>query len=86
MNQEFKVHRLNPVGIKKSEEIAETFDSALFRLDQICHPGRHMSIVRTKLEEACFFAKKSMAEEAINQLPSEQSGSSTMAHGATTKS
>lgn len=33
--------------------------------------GREFAIVMTKLEEACFFAKKAMALQPENQLPKE---------------
>lgn len=67
MNKEFEVHLLNPTGVKKAKEIAEVFDSALTALEELCVTGREFSLVRTKLEEACFFAKKSMACDSKNQ-------------------
>lgn len=70
MNKEFEVHMLTEEGKKKAREIAEAFDVCLKTIinlreqDDGCIPpqGRYISIVRTKLEEACFFAKKDMAE------------------------
>lgn len=66
MYQEFKVHILTEEGKRKAEKIAEAFDECLYKLIDLRggdeNPSRYMSLVRTKLEEACFFAKKDMAE------------------------
>ena len=64
---EFKVHMLNDDGIKKAHSIREVFDECLTKLSDLCGAGREFSIVKTKLEESCFFAKKSMANQEINQ-------------------
>lgn len=66
-NAEFKVHILNEQGIEKAIKIRNVFDVALNSLLHLCTPGRELSIAKTKLEEACFFAKKSMASQEINQ-------------------
>lgn len=64
----FKVHRLNEEGLKKAEFIAETFDTCLTRLRILCPEAcREFSLVKTNLEEACFFAKKAMANDPVNQ-------------------
>ena len=68
MNKEFKVHILTTSGIEKARELATIFDDLLCRLTEgYCPNNREFSIVKTKLEEACFFAKKSMAID--NQIP-----------------
>lgn len=67
MNHEFAVHRLNDEGMKKAKLIAESFDGLAKTLSIVCNDGREMSICRTKLEEACFFAKKAMAIDLSNQ-------------------
>lgn len=64
----FQFHRLNEGGIAKAKKIAEDFDELLQRLAKNCAAGREWSIVRTKLEEASFFAKKAMANDPQNQL------------------
>jgi len=65
---EFQVHVLNGVGIDKAREIADGFSAFLENLETVCgDAGREMAIVRTKLEEACFFAKKAMASRPVNQ-------------------
>lgn len=78
MNQEFQVHLLNPKGIEKAKAIASAFDELLEKLftltsqeDKSVAPvrSREMSIVRLHLEEACFFAKKAMANILENQKP-----------------
>ena len=69
MNQMFAVHMLNESGKTKAVAIAEAFDSLLASLvsDGGCGDGREFSICKTKLEEACFFAKKAMASKPENQ-------------------
>jgi len=67
MFSEFEVHKLNEAGIAKAVHIAGDFSSLLGSLTTVCPEGREMSIVRTKLEEASFFAKKAMAKQAENQ-------------------
>ena len=62
MKKEFEVHMLTTTGIKKAHELAVISDALLTRItDDYCPNTREFSIVKTKLEEACFFAKKSMA-------------------------
>lgn len=67
MNSEFEVHILNEEGIQSAKDIAFLFDEFLEKLKPYCCAGRELSIVRTKLEEASFFAKKSMAMNPLNQ-------------------
>lgn len=68
MNNLFQVHILNDVGIEKAKKIAICFDDLLVDLEQTCGvDGREMAIVRTNLEQACFFAKKAMANRVENQ-------------------
>lgn len=67
MNDEFKVHKLSEAGIEKANSVAEIFNNALDQLKAVCPEGRHFSIVKTKLEEASFFAKKSVAAHNENQ-------------------
>lgn len=67
MNPEFEVHLLNDTGITNAKAIAAVFDTALDQLKALCPEGREFSIVKTKLEEASFFAKKGMAKHTSNQ-------------------
>ena len=80
MNKEFQVHILNDAGKAKARQIAEAFDTLLEAIASppfvmegnappICPPGRELAIVKTKLEEACFFAKKAMASDPANVEP-----------------
>jgi len=66
MNKEFAVHMLNDDGKAKSAQIAEAFDECLEKLLVLCPAGRELALVRTKLEEASFFAKKAMASAPGN--------------------
>ena len=59
MNEEFKVHILNGDGIFEAKALAQKFDMLLDGL--ALGNNRYASIVKTKLEEACFFAKKELA-------------------------
>lgn len=66
--REFAVHRLNQVGLGRAAEVAGVFEGLLLGLEAVCGAeGREMAIVRTKLEEACFFAKKALAVRPENQ-------------------
>lgn len=66
-HSEFAVQKLNEEGFKKAEMMRNEFDRLLSFLKEVCMDGREFSILKTKLEEACFFAKKSMALNINNQ-------------------
>ena len=67
MDPLFQVHMLNEVGKGKANAIAEAFDELVRKLSKLCPQScREVSICRTKLEEAAFFAKKSMANDPEN--------------------
>lgn len=66
MNAMFAVHKLNDTGLAKAEDIAHRFADLASRLETICPAGRERSILMTKLEEACFFAKKAMVADPAN--------------------
>jgi hypothetical protein len=67
-NEQFSVPRLNEIGLQKADLIRGHFDNLLNQLTlDLCPEGREFSIVKTKLEEACFFAKKAMAIHLFNQ-------------------
>lgn len=66
----FAFHKLNASGIVKAQDIANAFHNLLVDLDIAVGPGaksREFALVRTKLEEACFYAKKAMACVPENQ-------------------
>ena len=65
----FEVHRLNIEGMDKAHEIARAFKTLLHDLENIvgAPASREMSIVKTKLQEASFFAKRAMAQKPENQ-------------------
>lgn len=68
MNPEFEVHILNEDGIEKAQDLAASFDTCLQDVLVINpNPSREMSLVRTHLEIASFFAKKAMANQPENQ-------------------
>ncbi len=71
MDPLFQYHKLNECGQKKAKAIAEVFDNLLARLTDVDDIGlthnRELSIVKSKLEEACFYAKKAMASLEENQ-------------------
>ncbi len=67
MRPEFKVHMLNESGKKKAAAIAEGFSILLDGLEAQGLTGRDLALVKTKLEEACFVAKRGMASLIENQ-------------------
>jgi hypothetical protein len=78
MHHAFQVHTLNEQGKGTAGVIACKFHELLSALEALVptpdrdSPGsREMAILRTKLEEACFFAKKAMASNPANCTPGE---------------
>lgn len=67
MHDAFGVHMLNEQGKAKAKRIAEAFDTLLGTIQEVAPAGRELSVIITKLEEACFLAKKAMAKNAENQ-------------------
>jgi hypothetical protein len=78
VNKEFEVHILNETGIQKARTLAAKFDNLLDELTGAKSaggfsalasrfPSREMSLVRTHLELASFYAKKAMAQDEENQ-------------------
>lgn len=65
-NVEFSTHMLNDTGKGFAIKIEETFNTCFNALLTVCPPGREWSMVKTKLEEACFYAKKAMAVKTDN--------------------
>jgi hypothetical protein len=68
MSDEFKVHLLNEYGLAKAADVAHVFSEALRFLDALIPQGRERALVVTKMQEACFFAKRAVALQPDNQL------------------
>lgn len=66
MKREFQVHMLTEIGKVRARSIAEGFNHLLVGLEHICPDRREFAICKTKLEEACFFAKKSLTDDPEN--------------------
>ena len=58
---------LNEQGKQKARELAEAFNDLAQKLEGMGCSGRHHALTMTKLEEACFVAKKSLASNPLNQ-------------------
>ena len=70
MRDEFFVHMLNDAGKSKAAAIAEAFSACFDAVEKIAgvkDTGRELAIVRTKLQEAVFFAKRAVAIQKENQ-------------------
>lgn len=70
MDPLFQVHRLNQEGLLKAEKLANEFEDCLIRVSEIVGPtpSREASLMRTHMELASFYAKKSMASNPANQV------------------
>jgi len=62
----FAPPQLTTLGQKRSAEIVEGFHHLQDTLGTICPDGREKAIVNTKLEEAAWFAIKSLANVPEN--------------------
>lgn len=70
MRDEFAVHMLNDAGKSKAAAMAEAFSACLDAVEKIAgvkDTGSELAIVRTKLREAAFFAKRAVAIQKENQ-------------------
>lgn len=65
MSDHFRVHKLNETGLSKARDMAQAFEDLVRTLDSlgVGYNPRYRALVLTKLEEACFFAKKAMASD-----------------------
>jgi len=68
MRQEFQIHMLNEHGIAKATALGEIFSLTLVAIEAVLPAGRERALVVTKLQEACFFAKRGIAGDAANQV------------------
>ena len=69
IRDEFSVHMLNELGLDRAKQIAAMFSNLLDNLEDITPGnGREMAVVRTKLQEAAFFAKRAIAMQLENQV------------------
>lgn len=73
IRREFSVHLLNERGIDRAKRLGEAFSALLDVVEEVSGsrtPGDHqreLALVRTKLQEASFFAKRAMAMTPENQ-------------------
>jgi hypothetical protein len=67
MDDDFKVHVLNEEGLKLAAEIAHYFQQLLDLMEARMPASRELSLVRTHLQEACFWAKRGMAIDPKHQ-------------------
>ena len=65
-NKEFKVNTLNDLGAQRAKFIANAFDDLLDDIKLVCPDAREFAICKSKLEEACFYAKKAMCSKGEN--------------------
>lgn len=59
-NDEFKSFKSTHQGLEKMNEVRQAFDLLLTTISPLMGTSRHASIVKTKLEEAGFFAVKAV--------------------------
>jgi hypothetical protein len=75
MRPEFASHKLNETGFAKARGVGEAFDALLDQVETASGwkdgdrsaSARYVALVRTHLEQACFFAKKAVAVRPENQ-------------------
>lgn len=59
IRENFRGARLTDEGFKHNDELSAIFSATLDAIESVIGAdGRDQAIVRTKLEEACFFAKR----------------------------
>lgn len=66
MHKEFEFIKLKDEAIKECNDVAILFSTFWDNIQTMCPPGRELSIVKTKLQEASYFSKKSISLEPSN--------------------
>lgn len=69
MHLNFAVHMLNERGKEEARKLAAQFDGLQTYVTGLGGDSRCQSIAATKLEEACFYAKKALATNPDMQDP-----------------
>ena len=59
----FESRKLNTAGVSAAHKVEELFSDLLHTLQDVLPEGREFSIVKTKLEEASFYAKKALSKQ-----------------------
>ncbi len=70
----FRVPKLNHTGSQNAQLIAFAFNKLLTVLNNVCPECREFAIAKSKLEESCFYSKKAMASNRMNQEVIQSSG------------
>lgn len=65
---EFAAHALRNEAIEQCQTVRKAFSQILNEVEEHLPPGRHRSMVATKLEEACILAIRGIAQIPENQL------------------
>lgn len=55
---------VNTEGQARVQKIEWEFNDIMNQMLNICPSGRELALVRTKLQEACFWAKKAVCESS----------------------
>lgn len=76
MNMLFKSHKLNEEGFAEANHIGEKFDELLNAIWNVAEgvESRELSLVKTYLEQACFYSKKIVAIQERFQLKEDSNG------------
>jgi hypothetical protein len=61
LSPEFSSYQLNELGQARCQNISVAFDTLLKVVEAALPESRQLSIIRTKLEEACFYARKGVS-------------------------
>ena len=64
---EFQAIAMNDSAVDKCRVIREAFSTALDAVTEQLGPGRELSIVTTKMQEACMWAMRGLAQKPENR-------------------